>query len=149
MLKFGGKNNVNMQNSMVVFTFSLLTVEKPFVTSLVQKIKTVILSWNYVPRLIRICRIRWRFSLFSFLDWYYSNLVKKSKIVSLSLNLIPKLFRICKIRWWCSLCFTPFFVSFFEKFHLAFWCYLINLPAVCPRLLFFLISIKNWKISSQ
>ena len=44
MLKFGGKNNVNMQNSMVVFNFSLLTVEKPFVTSLVQKIKIVILS---------------------------------------------------------------------------------------------------------
>ena len=42
MLKFGGKNNSNMQNSMVVFTFSLLNVEKPFGTDLVQKIKIVI-----------------------------------------------------------------------------------------------------------
>ena len=27
-------------------------------------------------------------------------------------------------------CFRPFFASFVPKIHLAFWCYLINLPAV-------------------
>ena len=27
-------------------------------------------------------------------------------------------------------CFRPFFARFFQKINLAFWCYLINLPAV-------------------
>ena len=36
----------------------------PFCVNLVQKIKTVSLSWNFVLRLIPICRISWRWSFF-------------------------------------------------------------------------------------
>ena len=56
-----------MQNSMVVFTFSVLDQKNPFRANLVQKIKIVSLSWNLVQNLIRICRIQWWCSLFLFL----------------------------------------------------------------------------------
>ena len=55
-----------MQNSMVVFTFSVLHQKRPFWANLIQKIKTVSLSWNLVPRLIRIWRIQQCCSLFLF-----------------------------------------------------------------------------------
>ena len=48
-----------MQNSMVVFIFTVLDRKHTFLVNLVQKIKIVSLSWNLVPRLIRICRIQW------------------------------------------------------------------------------------------
>ena len=60
-LKFG-----NMQNSMVVFTFSVLDQKLTFRANLVQKIKIISLSWNLVPRLISICWIQWWCSLFLF-----------------------------------------------------------------------------------
>ena len=77
----------------------------PFWTNLVQKTKTVSLSWNLVPRLIQICSIqRWCFHFFCF--WpeklYCANLVQ-IKIFSLSWNLLPRIIRICKIPWRCSL----------------------------------------------
>ena len=62
-----------MQNSMVVFTFSVLDRKYPFRTNLVNlgdltpKFKTVCSKWNLVPRLIRICRIQWQFSFFQVL----------------------------------------------------------------------------------
>ena len=91
-------------------------------------------SWSLAPRPIRICRIRWWFCFFSFLDWKYpfwANLVQKFKIFSLSWNLVPTFFWICKIWWWSPLfCFGLFFASFFQKIHLAFWYYPINLTAV-------------------
>ena len=55
-----------MQNSMVVFTFSVLDWKYPFWANLVQKIKIVSLSWNLRIRLIGICRIQWWCSLFLF-----------------------------------------------------------------------------------
>ena len=58
--------NSNMQNLMVVFTFSVLNRKYPLWANLVQKNKTVTLSWNLVPRIIRICRIQWWYSLFLF-----------------------------------------------------------------------------------
>ena len=71
-----------------------------------QKIKMISLSWNLVPRLIRICRTQqWRY-FFSVLDWkrpFWTNLVKKIKIVSLNWNLVPRITRICRIQWHCSL----------------------------------------------
>ena len=63
-LKFGTQTNSNMENSMVVFTFSGLNQKHFFWVNLVQKIKIVSLSWILVPRLIRICRIQLRCSLF-------------------------------------------------------------------------------------
>ena len=78
-----------------------------------QKVKIVSLSWNLVPRLIRICRIQWCCSLS--LVWTQNTLFrqlcsKKSKFVSLSWNLVPWLIRICRIQWWC------FFLSFGWKY---------------------------------
>ena len=37
-----------------------------FWVNLVQKLKIISLSWNFVPRLIQICRIPWWYSLFLF-----------------------------------------------------------------------------------
>ena len=47
-----------MQNSMVVFTFSVLDQKNPFLANLAQKIKIVSLSWNLIPRLIETCEIQ-------------------------------------------------------------------------------------------
>ena len=63
-LKFGTYTNSNMQNSMVEFVLFVLHWKYPFWVNLVQKIEIVSLSWNVVPRLMRICRIQWRCSLF-------------------------------------------------------------------------------------
>ena len=43
-LKFSTKNNLNMQNSVVVFTFPLLDRKYSFTANLVRKIKIVSLS---------------------------------------------------------------------------------------------------------
>ena len=59
-LKFGTQSNSNMQNAMTVFTFSILDGKHSFWAHLVQKLEIVSVSWNLVPRLIRICRIEWR-----------------------------------------------------------------------------------------
>ena len=55
-----------------------------------KKIKIASLSWNLIPRLIRICGTQWWCLFCLFLDWKYpfwTNLVQKVKIVSLSWNL--------------------------------------------------------------
>ena len=98
-----------MQNSMIMFTFSVLDRKYSFWANLVQKSKIVSLSWNLVPRLTWICRIQWSFSFlffFSFLDQKYSfwaNLVQKFKTVCLKWYLVPRLIRICITQWWCLL----------------------------------------------
>ena len=51
---------------MEMVTFSLFDRKYTFWANLDQRIKIVILSWNLVPRLIRICIIQWRWSLFLF-----------------------------------------------------------------------------------
>ena len=89
-------------------------------------------------RPIRICKNWWfeyvkfdaDFHFFHFLYrkcplWF--DLVQKFKIVSLSWNLIPRLFRIF-VGSVHLFCFRPF-SSFVEKIYLAFYCYLITLPA--------------------
>ena len=53
---------------MVMFTFSFFDWKYPFWANLVQKVKLISWSWNLVPRLIRICRIQWGYSLFLFLS---------------------------------------------------------------------------------
>ena len=95
-----------MQNSMVVFTFSVSEWRCSFWANLVQKVKIISLSWNLVPTPIRACRIQWWYSLFLFLIG--NTLVrqicsKKDKIISWSWNLVPTLIRICRIQWQCSL----------------------------------------------
>ena len=58
-LKFGTHNNSNMQNSMAMFTLSVINQQYPFCTNLLQKVQIVSLDWNLVPSLILICRIQW------------------------------------------------------------------------------------------
>ena len=59
-VKLGVWANLNMQNSVAMFTFFHFPWEIFFVcVNLVQKIKIVSLSRNFVPKLIRICVIQW------------------------------------------------------------------------------------------
>ena len=59
-----------MQNSMVVFSFSVLDGKQLFYANLVQNIKIISLSWNLVPAIILITF--WDFLIFYriFLKWY-------------------------------------------------------------------------------
>ena len=77
-----------------------------FWAGLVQKIKVVTLSWNLVPRLIRIYRIKWGCSQFSVFNQKYpfcANLVQKIKIFNLRWNLVRRLIRTLRIQWRRSL----------------------------------------------
>ena len=103
-----------MQNSMVIFTFYIFGWKYPVWDNVVQKIKIVSLRWNLIPRLIRICWIKWcclfltrntllgqiwsKLSIFTvcFVSdqkcSFWENLVQNVKIVSL--RLIASLIRI-------------------------------------------------------
>ena len=65
-LKPGTQTNSSNQDSMVMFIYSVLDRKYPFWAKLIPNFKIVSLSWNLVSRLIRICRIQWRYSLFLF-----------------------------------------------------------------------------------
>ena len=111
-LKFGSKTNLNMKNSMAMFTLSVFDRKYPYCVNVVPKFKTILISWNLVQRLVPICWIQWWYSLFLlYIDLKYhfwANLVQKNKIVGLSWNLVQRLIRICKIRWWFSFFFFLF-----------------------------------------
>ena len=91
---FDTKNNSNIQNSMWKFTFSVFDRKYCFWENLVQKLKIVILSLNFI-----------HFSVFDLKYPFWANLVQKSKIVSLSWNSVQILIIwICRIwRWFSSL----------------------------------------------
>ena len=55
-LKIGSVNSSNIQNTMVMFPFSVFDPKYPSWINLVQKIKIVSLSWNLVSSLLRVCR---------------------------------------------------------------------------------------------
>ena len=87
---------------MAIFIFSAFDRRYPFLGKYFPKNQNC-WGWTLEPRL---CRIRWCFSLFYFLDQKYhfwDNLVQKIKIVSFTWNWIS--IRICKTRWWYSLFF--------------------------------------------
>ena len=81
-----------------------------FRVNLVQKLEINSLSWNFVSRLIQICRILWWCSRFFVLDC--ANLVQKIKIVSLNLNLNMQNYvvKICGAHFFCFRPEKPFFV---------------------------------------
>ena len=58
-LKFGTKTNLNMRNSMMMFTFSVFEHKYLSWVNLVQKFKIVSSKWNLIQRLTRICKIKW------------------------------------------------------------------------------------------
>ena len=57
-LKCDTQTNSNMQNLVVVLTLFIFDQKNPFWVNLIQKIRTVSISWNLVHRLIRICIIQ-------------------------------------------------------------------------------------------
>ena len=76
-----------MQNSMVLFSFSVLDREYSFWANLMQKIKILGLCLNLVPRLTQSVQSSLVAFVFSVFDWQYTtlvNLVQKIKNVSLS-----------------------------------------------------------------
>ena len=86
--------------------FSAINWKHTFWATSAQKIKIVSLSWNWVPRLIPMCKIQWWGLLLLFLvgsTLFGKNLVQKMKIVNLSRNLPCRLIQICRIQWWCFL----------------------------------------------
>ena len=83
-LEFSSKNYSNMQNSMVVFTFSVLEWKHYFWANLVQNINIVSFSWNLAPSLIGISEIQgWR-SLFQFYtgNTLFGQILSKSALLT-------------------------------------------------------------------
>ena len=82
-----------MQNSLVMFIFSVLDWKYPCWANLVQKIKIVSLILNMVPRPIQICRIQWWCSLFWFSigNTLLGKFGPKISIASLSWDLVPRI----------------------------------------------------------
>ena len=100
-LKFGTETNSNMQNSLVVSTFSVLDRKDPF------------WSWFFFQK-NQNCQFKMKIGtktnsnmqnsmalfIFSVLKWkhpFWANLVKKIKFVFVSWNLVPRLIQICRI----------------------------------------------------
>ena len=99
-LKLSTLPNLDMQVSMVMFTFSIFDRKYSFWS---KKIKTVsLISWYSVPRRIWIFKIPWWCSLFCFRTEipFLGKFSLKIKIVSLSWNLVHQM---CRIQWWCSI----------------------------------------------
>ena len=65
-MKLDYYTNANMRNSMAVLTFFVFDPKCPFCANLVHNVKIVSLRLNLVASLVRICRIHWCCSLFSF-----------------------------------------------------------------------------------
>ena len=104
-LKFCTQTSSNMQNSMVVLTFSVFDRKYPLWENLVQNIKIVSSRWNSSLKLIQIWRIQWWCSLFLFLCGilFLGKFGPAIKIISWSWNLEPTPIRISRIQWWCLL----------------------------------------------
>ena len=111
-LKFGAITNLNMKNSIVMFTFSVFHWKYPYWANFFSKFKIILISWNWVQRLVPLCRIQWCYSLLLlYIDWKYPfwvNSVQKIKIVGLSWDLVQRLIRIRRIPRWL-LFFSIFF----------------------------------------
>ena len=78
-----------------------------FWVNLVQKLKIISLSWNFVPRLIQICRIPWWCSLFLFStgNTFLGKFGPKNQNCQFELKFHTRLIWICRImqKMSCSL----------------------------------------------
>ena len=72
-----------------------------FWVNLVQKLKIISLSWNFVPRLIQICRIPWWCSLFLFLtgNTFLGKFGPKNQNCQFELKFCTRLMWICRIMF--------------------------------------------------
>ena len=70
-----------------------------FWVNLVERLKIISISWNFVTRLVQICRIQWWCSLFllSIGNTFLGNFDLKNKICHLELKFCTRLIWICKI----------------------------------------------------
>ena len=97
-LKRGTWNNLNGD-----VHFCFLRQERPFRVNFIQQLKTVCLSYHYVPRLIWMFWI-WPSCLLFLLEWkfcFWVNLFQKFKMACLSLNLVLRLIQMenCMVRF--------------------------------------------------
>ena len=76
-----------------------------FWVNLVQKLKIISLSWNFVPRLIQIGRIPWWCSPFPLSTGhiFLGKFGTKNQNWQFKLNLVQRLIWISRIQWGCSL----------------------------------------------
>ena len=81
-----------------------------FWVNLVQKLKIISLSWNFVPRLIQICRIPWWCSLFLFLtgNTFLGKFGPKNQNWQFQLKFCTRLIWICRIM--LKICVHIFFL---------------------------------------
>ena len=131
-----------MQNSMMMFTFSVFNHKYPSWENLIQKSKIVqseIWHKDYFEYAESNCGVHFicfRLEI-PFLGYpFWSNLVQKFKIDSLSWKLIQKLIRIWRIQWECLFSSFQPEVSFFWKFvpHLKIFCWSCNLESRLIRI---------------
>ena len=105
-LKFGTYTNLNMQNSMVVFTFSMFNRKYLFWGKFGPRNQSCQLELKFGIQTnsnMHTSMMMLTFSVFEQKYPFWTNLFQKTKIFSLSWNLVPRLIRICTIQWWCSL----------------------------------------------
>ena len=100
-VKFGIQINLNIQNSMVIFTLSIIGQKYSFWElgpnnqNCEFKLKFVTQSNSNMQNSI----VKFAFAVFNWKYRFWANLIQKIKIVSLTLNLVPRLIRICRIQW--------------------------------------------------
>ena len=102
-LKFGTYTNLNMQKSMMVFTFSVLDQKNLFFGKSGPKNQNCPSKLRFGTKSNSNMRNSVTMFTFSVFDHKYpswENLVQKFTIVCSKWNLIQKLIRICKIQWW-------------------------------------------------
>ena len=58
---------IQMQNSMMLFSFFVFDQKFFFLPNLIQKVKVITLSWTLAESIAQICRTQWCCSLFPFL----------------------------------------------------------------------------------
>ena len=102
-LRIGTLTNSNMQNSVVMFVFSVFDQSKfgPKNQNFQLKLKFGTKNNSNIQNFMVV----FTFSLLDRKYFFRPNLVRKIKIVSLTWNSEPSLIPIHGIQWWCSLFF--------------------------------------------
>ena len=99
-LKFDTYTNLNMQNSVVLFAFSVFDWKYHFRSNLIQKKRNYQFQTEFWYHKIQICRIQQLLTFFQF--WpgvlFWRKLVQTIRIVSLGWNLVPRIIQICRIQ---------------------------------------------------
>ena len=115
-LKFGTQTNSHMQNSIMMFTFSVFDQKYPFGVNLVQNCQFALKFGTYTNMNMQNSMVVFTFSIFNRKYLFGGNLVEKIKLISFSWNLVPRLIWICTIQWWCWLFLFSTKSTLFEEF---------------------------------